>query len=61
MAMQLDRVSKHGGRGAAELQTVFLIQTVSCDRMDQDQDLDQDQDQAAAHTHAVRWGTHDGE
>lgn len=56
MAMQLDRVSKHGGRGAAELQTVFLIQTVSCDRMDQDQDLDQhqDQDQAAAHTHAVR-------
>lgn len=54
--MQLDRVSKHGGRGAAELQTVFLIQTVCCDRMDQDQDLDQDQDQdqAAAHTHAVR-------
>lgn len=49
MAMQQDGVSKHGGGRAAELQTVLLIQTVPCGRMDQDQDLNQDQDQAVAH------------
>ncbi len=56
VAMQQDRVSKHGGRGATELQTVLLIQTVSCRRMDQDQDqdLNHDQGQAAPRAHAAR-------
>lgn len=63
MAMQHDRVSKHGRGWAAELQTVFHIQIVPCSRMvqdlNQDQDLNQEQDlkqdQAAA-----RSGLHDG-
>lgn len=58
MVMQQDRVSKHGRWGARELQTVFLIQIVSCCRRDQGQG--QDQDQPAADTHAAHWGTHDG-
>lgn len=60
MVMQQDRVSKHGGRGARELQTVFQVQVVpSCQRTDQDQE--EDRDQSAGDTHAAHCGTHDAE
>lgn len=58
MVMQQDRVSKHGGGGASELQTVLHIQVVpSCQRTDQDQEEDQDPSTADA----TQWGRHDAE